>query len=75
MSDVYKGTVVFFLNKLGYGFVQCNELKSDIFLHFSDIIMKDGGFKTVKKNDVVQFEIGKNLAGEDKAINVQVINE
>ncbi len=75
MSDVYKGTVIFFLPKLGYGFLQCSALKSDIFLHFSDIIMKDGGFKTVKKDDIVQFEVGQNLAGEPKAINVQVINE
>lgn len=75
MSEVYRGIVIFFLPKKGFGFLQCNALKVDIFLHFSDIIMKDGGFKTVKKDDIVQFEVGKNLAGEPKAINVQVINE
>jgi cold shock CspA family protein len=75
MSDTYRGKIIFFLNRLGYGFLQSDSLKDDLFIHFSDIIMKDGGFKTVKKDDLVQFEVGKNLAGEPKAINVQVINE
>ena len=74
MSEIFKGKVQFFLPKLGYGFISWKK-DLDIFLHFSDIIMKDGGFKTVKKDDLVQFEVGKNLAGEPKAINVTVINE
>lgn len=74
MSEVIKSRVIWFDNRKGFGFAQWKP-ELDIFLHFSDIIMKDGGFKTVKKDDLVQFEIGKNLAGEPKAINVQVINE
>jgi cold shock CspA family protein len=73
MSEVLKGKVIWF-GKQGFGFIEMGK-GPDLFLHFSDIIMKDGGFKTVKKDDLVQFEVGKNLAGEPKAINVQVINE
>lgn len=74
MSEVLKGKVIWFSAKTGFGFVSWKK-DLDIFLHFSDIIMKNGGFKTVKKDDVVQYEVGQNLAGEPKAINVQVIDE
>ncbi len=74
MSEVLRGKILWFSAKKGYGFAEWKP-GIDIFCHFSDIIMKDGGFKTVKKDDLVQFEVGKNLAGEPKAINVQVINE
>lgn len=73
MSEILRGRIIFFL-KQGYGFIEY-KAGTDIFLHFSDIIMPDGGFKTVKKGDLVQYEVGKNLAGEPKAINVQVIDE
>lgn len=74
MSEVLKGKVIWFDSRKGIGFLEWRP-ELDIFLHFSDIIMKDGGFKIVKKDDLVQFEVGKNLAGEPKAINVQVIDE
>jgi CspA family cold shock protein len=67
MSDnkKYIGTVVFFVN--GFGFIEW-EGEEDMFLHFSDI--QSEGYKTVKKGQKVEFEIGKNNKGQDKAINV-----
>ena len=72
MSDKkYMGSVIFFENKLGYGFLAWDNEK-DLFVHFSDIVSE--GFKTLKKGQKVEFEIGKNNRGEDKAINVLVIS-
>jgi len=77
MSDdkVYEGVVVFFQNKLGYGFIEWlrdGEKQPDIFLHFSDI--NSEGFRTVKAEQKVTFRIGKNNRGQDKAIEVTPIN-
>ncbi len=73
MSDSKKcfGKVVWFSK--GYGFIEKSDGSGDIFLHFSDLVDQPG-FKTVKKDQKVEFEIGKNNRGQDKAIEVKVIN-
>ncbi len=76
MNDdkVYEGVVIFFMPKLGYGFLAWEKdgvQQSDIFLHFSDIICE--GFRTVKSETRVTFRIGKNNRGQDKAIEVTPI--
>lgn len=77
MSDdkKYTGTVIFFENKLGYGFLQRENNEVDLFVHFSDIVSPAGGFKTLKKGQKVEFGIGQNNKGEPKAINVVVISD
>jgi len=76
MSDdkKYSAIVIFFENKLGYGFLQRENNEQDLFVHFSDIVSPNGGFKTLKKGQKVEFGIGKNNHGQDKAIEVKVIN-
>lgn len=77
MSDdktMYYGVVIFFDPKKGYGFAswEIDGVKQkDIFLHFSDILMEN--FKTVFKEQKISFNIGKNVRGEDKAINITVL--
>jgi len=72
---LYYGTVIWFNPSLGYGFISWlnNEgiKQSDIFLHFSDISCD--GFKTVYKNQKVSFNLGTNLRGDPKAINITVM--
>jgi len=71
---IYTGTVIWFCNKNGYGFIKWEKdgvLQKDMFVHFSDINCE--GFKTIKKDQVVSFEIGTNHHGQPKAINVTVI--
>jgi cold shock protein len=63
--------VCWFDPKFGYGFLTI-EGREDLFVHFSDIASE--GFKTLKKGQKVECEIGKNNKNEDKAINVIVIN-
>ena len=64
------GKVIWFDSKKGYGFIRQND-NSDIFVHFSDIILN--GFKELKKEQKVNYNIGYNYFGKIKAINVEII--
>lgn len=66
MNDKKTGKVVFF--KRGYGFIKPDDDSNDIFIHYSDIVME--GFKVLHKDDTVEYEIGSNIKGLPKAINV-----
>jgi len=71
---MFKGKVCWFNNKKGYGFIsweQEGKQQKDIFLHYSDILVD--GFKTVPKDAEVEFEVGQNIKGDPKAINVKII--
>jgi CspA family cold shock protein len=73
-KQVFTGEVIFFNSKTGYGFILWEKQgvkQKDIFLHYSDINME--GYKTVNKGQKVSFNIGENIRGQDKAINVTVI--
>lgn len=61
MSDRQKGTVVWFDAKKGIGFIKPDEGEGDFFLHWSNIECE--GFKTVKADDKVSFELGENHRG------------
>lgn len=64
------GTVVWFDAALSYGFVKDQDSGTDYFCHYSDIVMP--GFKVLKAGQTVEFSIGKNRAGKDKAINITI---
>ncbi|MBU1297885.1 MAG: cold shock domain-containing protein [Bacteroidetes bacterium] len=62
-----KGTVKWFNNSKGYGFVT-RESGEDVFVHYRSI---DGdGYKTLKQGDAVQFEVEQGPKGL-QAIKVQ----
>ena len=54
------GTVKWFSNKKGYGFIEQEE-GGDIFVHFSSIEMP--GFKSLAQGDQVSFEIEETDRG------------
>ena len=62
------GTVKWFNDAKGFGFITPDEGGKDLFVHFSAI--QGGGFKTLKENDKVQFEIGQGAKGPN-ATNVR----
>ncbi len=63
------GTVKWFNNAKGYGFVRpINDQGEDIFAHFSTIIMD--GYKTLKAGQLVEFEISTGPKGLH-AINIR----
>jgi CspA family cold shock protein len=55
MSDeVQTGTVKWFNNAKGFGFILPNEGDKDVFAHYSAIAME--GYKTLKAGQQVQFQ-------------------
>ena len=64
-----QGTVKWFNNTKGYGFISDSEGK-DIFVHFSGISMD--GFKTLEEGASVQIEVTEGEKGP-QAVNVSVI--
>lgn len=68
----YSGKVIWF--SAGYGFAAWDNGKDgkdtpDIFCHFSDIL--SSGFKSLKKDQEIEFELGKNNRGELKAVEIK----
>jgi len=56
------GTVKWFNNKKGYGFIN-EENGRDIFVHFSSITMD--GYKTLNEGDQVTFDIEESARGPE----------
>ncbi len=61
-----KGTVKWFNNQKGYGFIT-PESGKDVFVHFSAI--QGDGYKSLEEGQQVEFEITKGPKGE-QATNV-----
>lgn len=64
------GTVKWFNNAKGYGFILSDEGGEDLFAHYSAIQMD--GYKTLKAGQVVSFEITKGDKGLH-AINITAV--
>ena len=62
MAEREKGTVKWFNERKGFGFIE-RESGSDIFVHFSSI--KDSGFKTLKDGQTVEFTVLSSEKGEN----------
>jgi CspA family cold shock protein len=62
------GTVKWFNDAKGFGFITPEDGGKDLFVHFSAI--QGGGFKTLKENDKVQFDVTQGPKGA-QATNVR----
>ena len=60
MAETVRGTVKWFNDSKGYGFIQ-QESGPDVFAHFSEILAD--GFKTLKEGQQVEFEITDGAKG------------
>jgi CspA family cold shock protein len=69
MAERKEGTVKWFNNSKGYGFIT-QQSGEDVFVHFQSI--KGDGFKTLEENDKVEFTITQGPKGL-QAADVQVI--
>nr|BCX00719.1 MAG: cold-shock protein [Bacteroidota bacterium] len=66
-----QGTVKWFNEQKGFGFIQPDDGGKDIFVHYSQI-RSNGGFRTLRENDRVRFEVVQGPKGPS-AQNVQKI--
>ena len=61
MSDKKEGTVKWFNDKKGFGFIAPKEGDKDLFVHMNEIQME--GYKTLKEGQEVDFEEGVSDKG------------
>jgi len=62
--DRHQGTVKWFNNAKGYGFIGRDE-EPDLFVHYSAIV--EGGYKTLQEGDKVEFEVTQGNKGPQAA--------
>lgn len=70
MPQAKRGYIKWFSEEKGYGFIAPEEGDQDIFFHYSSLKMK--GFKTIAKDQLVEFETEKTNRGE-KATMVKLV--
>ena len=66
-THMAKGTVKWFNEKKGFGFIVDPEIDGDIFVHFS--VIQTPGFRTLKEGEEVEYELYKDQKGS-RAKNV-----
>ena len=64
------GTVKWFNDAKGFGFIAPDDGSADLFAHFSAINM--GGFKSLKEGQKISFEVTQGPKGR-QASNIQAI--
>ena len=65
-----QGTVKFFSDEKGFGFITPDEGGKDLFVHHSAIVAE--GFRSLGENQRVEFDTEQDAKGP-RAVNVQVI--
>jgi CspA family cold shock protein len=64
------GTVKWFSDEKGYGFISRDDGQDDVFVHFTAINMN--GFRTLQEGMKVEFDITQGAKGE-QAANVTIV--
>jgi CspA family cold shock protein len=71
MANRVNGTIKWFNDEKGFGFIQLEDLSKDIFVHFSEVENSGPGRVTLKDGQKVSFEIVDGKKGEQaKAVTI-----
>lgn len=77
VNTVYCGTVLWFSDIKGYGFIESPSIGRNIFVHYSRI-NTDEKYKTLAKGQIVDFEVVETVKGlmavnvkQKKVINIE----
>jgi cold shock protein len=62
MSTTQTGTVKWFDDGKGFGFIAPEDGSKDLFAHFSEI-RSEGGFRSLQENQRVEFEVKQGQKG------------
>ncbi len=63
------GTVKFFNDSKGYGFIQPDEGGNDAFVHISAV--ERAGMRSLRENQRVSYELEEDRRGKMSAVNLQ----
>lgn len=67
------GTVKFFNEHKGYGFIQPDEGGNDAFVHISAV--ERAGMRTLRENQRVGYELQQDQRGKASAVNLQALDD
>lgn len=65
------GTVKFFNNAKGFGFIAPQDGSKDVFVHISEV--DRAGLPTLSENQKVSFEVQRGRNGKSSAVNLKVL--
>ena len=65
------GTVKFFNNSKGYGFIAPDDGGQDAFVHITAV--ERAGLRTLTQNQKVSFDLEQDQRGKTKAVNLQAV--
>ena len=68
-----QGTVKWFNNSKGYGFIAPDAGDKDLFVHFSAIQDANGGYRSLNEGEKVEFDVEQGQKGL-QATNVTRLN-
>jgi len=72
MAELLDGTVKWFNDEKGYGFIEQKDGGKDVFVHFRQVNNPEGGRVTLKDGQAVTFELGEGQKGP-QAENVTAV--
>ena len=67
------GTVKFFNEHKGYGFIQPDEGGNDAFVHISAV--ERAGMRSLRENQRVAYELQQDQRGKTSAVNLQALDD